>query len=248
MNKTKVDDVMTHLVATLRPDDTIEDARSLLLSNRISGAPVVREGKLVGLVSEADLVRAFSLPHGGFPFEAIDPSTFQLRGEPSRVIPGACVGDVMTRDVVSISKDASVWEAASLLDRHGLRRLPVVDDDGYVTGILARSDLVRAMARSDPALIASVRDAIGLLGLENFSGLEIACNGGRVTIGGRVDRKSRCALAIEIAALVPGVVEVSAELGWRWDDTEVTRVGEQAEPQGLRSELTATSLGNVASE
>jgi CBS domain-containing protein len=247
MNKTKVDDVMTHLVATLRPEDTIEDAGRLLVSNRISGAPVVREGKLVGLVSEADLVRAFALPHGAFPFEAIDPLTFQLQGEPSRVIPDARVGDVMSRDVISISKDASVWEAASLLDRHGYGRLPVVDGEGYVTGILARSDLVRAMARWDPDLIASVRNAVGLLGLENFSGLEIACNGGRVVIGGTADRKSRCALAIEIAALVPGVVGVSDKLGWRWDDTEVTRVGEQAEPQGLRSELTAASLGNVAS-
>jgi CBS domain-containing protein len=247
MNKIKVDDVMTHLVATLRPEDTIEDAGRLLVSNRISGAPVVREGKLVGLVSEADLVRAFALPHAGFPFEAIDPLTFQLREDATRVVPGARVKDVMSRDVVSISKDASVWEAASLLDRHGFRRLPVVDGDGYVMGILARSDLVRAMARSDPDLIASVRNAIGLLGLENFSGLEIACNGGRVSIGGRVDRKSRCALTIEIAALVPGVVEVSDELDWRWDDTELTPARAKTDAQVVRSELGA-SLAKVAPE
>jgi CBS domain-containing protein len=181
MNKIIVDDVMTHLVATLRSEDTIEDAGRLLVSNRISGAPVVQEGKLVGLVSEADLVRAFVPPHAGFPFEAIDPFTFQVRGNEWRVVPGACVRDVMSRDVVSITKDASVWEAASLLDRFGFRRLPVVDGAGYVVGILARSDLVRAMARSESDLVASVRDAIGLLGLENFSGLEIACDRGCVT-------------------------------------------------------------------
>jgi CBS domain-containing protein len=248
MNKTRVDDVMTHLVATLRPEDTIEDAGKLLASNRISGAPVVQDGKLVGLVSEADLVRAFAPPHGGFPFEAIDPLTFELRGDRSRVVLGACVRDVMSREVVSISQDASVWEAASLLDRHGFRRLPVVDGDGHVIGILARSDLVRAMARSDPDVVVSVRNAIGLLGFEFFSDLEIACNGGCVTIGGRVDRKSRCDLAIEIAAIVPGVVEVSDELDWRWDDTEVTPVLQQTDVQRLKSGPDAASLAKVAPE
>jgi CBS domain-containing protein len=248
MNKTRVDDVMTHLVATLRPEDTIEDAGRLLVSNRISGAPVVQDGKLVGLVSEADLVRAFVPPHGGFPFEAIDPVTFQLRGNKGRVVPGACVRDVMSGDVVSISKDASVWKAASLLDRYGFRRLPVVDGEGHVIGILARSDLVRAMARSDLDVIASVRSAIGLLGLGYFSGLKIACNGGCVTIGGRADRKSRCDLAIEIAAIVPGVIEVSDELDWRRDDTEVTPVLQQTDAQRLKSELGAAVLAKAAPE
>ena len=57
------------------------------------------------------------------------------------------VGDVMTRDVISVLPETSVREAASLIDRHGIRRLPVVDEEGYVVGILARADRVRAMAK-----------------------------------------------------------------------------------------------------
>lgn len=57
-----VSDVMTHLVVTLRPDDAIRRAAQRLLSDRIGGAPVVESGKLVGVLSEADLVRAYSSP------------------------------------------------------------------------------------------------------------------------------------------------------------------------------------------
>jgi CBS-domain-containing membrane protein len=55
---------------------------------------------------------------------------------------------VMTKVVVTIGANDSIWEAASLIDWHGVRRLPVIDDEGFVVGVLARSDLVRCMARS----------------------------------------------------------------------------------------------------
>jgi osmotically-inducible protein OsmY len=83
--------------------------------------------------------------------------------------------------------------------------------------------------------------------LENFSGLEIACDRGCVTVGGRVDRRSRCDLAIAIAALVSGVVEVRDELDWRWDDTELTPARAKTDAQVVRSELGA-SLAKVAPE
>jgi CBS-domain-containing membrane protein len=54
----------------------------------------------------------------------------------------------MASDVISITHDKSIWEAACLIDRHGVRRLPVLDDSGYVVGVVTRSDLVRCMARS----------------------------------------------------------------------------------------------------
>lgn len=155
MDRISVDDVMTHFVVTLRPEDTIENAVRLLVRNRISGAPVVQDGKLVGLMSEADLVQAFAPPRGRFPAVAAGSLTFLLRGAPAGHVHNVCVGDVMSRDVVSISMDASVWEAASLVDRRGFRQLPVTDGEGHVMGILTRSDLVRAMARTDPDLVGS---------------------------------------------------------------------------------------------
>ena len=150
MNELTVKDAMTHFVVTLRPSDSITEAAKRLLSNRISGAPVVEEGRLVGLVSQTDLVKAFTPSPRSGSYVALDPLMFLLvRGTPRMEGRSASsVQDVMTTDVITIGSDESIWEAASLIDRRGVRRLPVVDKDGFVIGILARSDLVRCMARS----------------------------------------------------------------------------------------------------
>jgi CBS domain-containing protein len=146
MKEIKVADVMTNLVVTFRTQDTIEEAAARLLRNRISGAPVVQQGRLVGVVSEADIVAAYTPPASRGSVVAPDPLMFLVRGIVPRSVTHTTVGDVMTTAVISISPDAGVWEAASLIDRHGVRRLPVVDDEGYVVGVLARADLVRALA------------------------------------------------------------------------------------------------------
>ena len=150
MKPLRVKEAMTHLVVTLRREDKIPDAAKRLFSNRISGAPVVENGRLVGVVSEADLAKAYAAPaRVGSPFAAPHPFMLLLvRGNPPVQVQHMTIGDVMTRDVISITLDESIWEAACLIDRHGVRRLPVVDDSGYVVGVLTRSDLVRCMARS----------------------------------------------------------------------------------------------------
>ena len=148
MDDPRVKDVMTHLVVTLRPEDTIPQAAKRLLSNRISGAPVAEGGKVVGVVSEADLVRAFMPPTDrSSPFMAPHPMMFLVRGSAPREVHNITVADVMTEKVISVRPHESIWEAASLIDRHGVRRLPVLDSDGYVIGVVTRSDLVRGMAR-----------------------------------------------------------------------------------------------------
>jgi len=237
MNDIKVSDVMTYLVVTFRTQDTIQQAARRLLSNRISGAPVVEHGRLVGVVSEADLVAAYAPPAlNGRHFVATDPLMFLLRGTMPRAIHNTTVGDVMTKDVISIAPDASVWEAASLIDRHGIRRLPVVDDEGSVVGVVARSDLVRAMARSDGDIATEVRKAIAVLGEENFVGLEVQARDGAVTISGSADRKTTHDLAVRIAAGVPGVLEVVDELGWQWDDSNIKPTSSPPNPNGIRHE------------
>ena len=152
MAEMRVRDVMTHLVVTLRPSDPLRFAAKRLAANRISGAPVVKEGKLVGVVTEADQMRAFA------PYEEGDgsilpgaPFMFLLRGAAPRLPEDLTVADAMTSDVATIRPDAPVREAAAKIDRRGIRRLPVVDEDGYVVGVIARSDIVRAMALSEEA-------------------------------------------------------------------------------------------------
>ena len=148
MNETRVKDVMTHLVVTFRPGDDITEAARRLTLNRISGGPVVVGGRLVGVVSEADILKAYVPIRRGSRFLAPHPLQVLLQQVPMRDVHGATVGAVMTTDVFSTSPDASIFEAASQIDRHGVRRLPVVDEDGYVVGVVTRSDLVRCMARA----------------------------------------------------------------------------------------------------
>lgn len=224
MNEIKVKDVMTHLVVTCRPQDTLQQAARKLLNNRISGAPVVEHGRLVGVVSEADLVTAYAPSvHRGARLIGSDPLMFLLRGTE----PLEChwtVGDIMTTEVLTVSPEATVWQAASLIDRHGVRRLPVVDADGYVVGVLARADLVRAMARGDDEAASDVRRALSVLGEESFSSLLVTALDGVVTIEGTADRRSTSTLASRIAAQVPGVLEVNNNLDWERDDSEVKPV------------------------
>ena len=158
MDDLKVRDVMTHLVVTLRGSDTVAYAASKLVADRISGAPVIEGGRVVGLVSESDLVRAYTprrARRGGL--TATHAMTFLLSGPggPNRL--DTPVAEVMTTEVITIEPDATVWEAAEALQRYGIRRLPVADQDGILLGIVARSDLIRAMAglgRSKPRVVA----------------------------------------------------------------------------------------------
>lgn len=149
MNELRVKDVMTHLVVTLRPKDSIADAAKQLLSNRISGAPVVEGGRLVGVVSEVDLMKAFMPPaRRGVRAAPFPLMVHLLRGGLPQDARYSTVDAVMTRNLVTIGQDESVWEAASKIDRHGVRRLPVVDREGFLLGVVARADLVRCMARN----------------------------------------------------------------------------------------------------
>ena len=120
-----------------------------------------------------------------------------------------------------MSPEAGVWEAARLIDRFSVRRLPVVDAENFVIGIVARSDIVRAMALSDEDIEKAVREMIAILGEENFEDLTIHVEDGVVTLDGTADRRSTKRLAVKLAAHAPGVLEIRDELGWRWDDTHV---------------------------
>jgi CBS domain-containing protein len=152
MNGLQVRDVMTHLVVTLRAHDTIQEAARRLIANRISGAPVVDQGYLTGVVSVPDLVRAYMpVTTGSVPW-ATDPLILLLQGLDRTRAHNKTVRDVMRCDVVSISPEASVWEAAATIDRHGVKRLPVIDGDGLVMGVIARSDLIRAMVSGTQGL------------------------------------------------------------------------------------------------
>jgi CBS domain-containing protein len=148
MQRTRVEDIMTCLVVRLYPSDTVYEAAARLAQNNISGAPVVREGKVIGMVTEADLMRSavMGAERGGSTMNLLG---LFLQGRISVPVTDARVSSVMSSAIVSIEPSASLAHAAYVMERHGVKRLPVTDPEGHLVGIVSRSDLLAAMARPE---------------------------------------------------------------------------------------------------
>jgi CBS domain-containing protein len=143
----KAADVMVRHVVVVGPDATVRDTAQLMLDHGISGVPVVDEGSnLVGIVSEGDLIRRTEIDtqkHRSWWLELLTPRE-QLASEFAKSH-ARKVADVMTRDVISADEDASLADVATLLEKHGIKRVPIVRD-GKVIGIVSRANLLRALA------------------------------------------------------------------------------------------------------
>jgi CBS domain-containing protein len=216
MRVTKVRDAMTSPVVRLQPTDTIHEAAGLFTDAGVSGAPVVREGRVVGMLTEWDILRVVApAAEGGGSRSLLDALTDRVhavgRGER-----GPIVADAMTRAVWTILPSASIWEAAYVMQHRGVRRLPVVDEDGRLEGLLSYTDIVRAVGRTDEEIrteIAAAVDAIAdEVGSEAVHDLDVVVEDGKVTLKGRADGRWAKRLATELAALTPGAFAVHDEV------------------------------------
>jgi CBS-domain-containing membrane protein len=140
-----VRDVMTKNVVTVAPDTDLHEAARLLSENRISGMPVIdSNNRVVGVISEADI-----LVLAGMKRE----HTFKdiLRGILGEPIPIRKTGDkvqhVMSFPPVTSMADDGVADVARILDERRIKRLPVVDDEGNLIGIVSRADIIRAIGK-----------------------------------------------------------------------------------------------------
>ena len=154
-----VADFMTREVITVAPDTSVLRAAKLMLERNISGLPVVdAAGRVVGIVSERDLLRR---PDGDGARER--PHWLQLMtehaGRPGELnhVQDRKVADVMTRDPIVVTATSSLEEACRLIEQYGIKRLPVVEGDKLV-GVIARADLVRALAKTIEGPVAARTD------------------------------------------------------------------------------------------
>jgi CBS domain-containing protein len=210
---------MTPKVVTVSPGDTLHDAAGKLAEHRVSGLPVVEDDRVVGIVSESDVVETMSETPGrrSFLSEWLQGAPWTRRDDPKPLT----VRDAMTPDPVTVSQDASVWEAADVIARRDVNRLPVVDAGGKLVGIVTRGDLVRVMGRDDASMHEDVADAIGVLGAESFQDLNIDVTDGVATLTGVADRKSTMEIAERMAQRVPGVTKVVNDLEFETDDSKI---------------------------
>lgn len=148
----KVRDAMNKNVVVAEATDSIESLLKKLAENHISGVPVVDGKKVVGIISESDVLEVLELEH-----------LFLLTPEHLEKIKDLKVKAVMRREIFAAHDDEEVEEAARTIDKKNVNRLPVFDEKENLVGIITRGDIIRAFARSlGKHLLADQKEAIVL--------------------------------------------------------------------------------------
>ncbi len=152
MEELKVRDIMQTDVLVVGPEASVRELADILAQNKISGVPVVdAEQHVIGMVSEADVIVQDADLHFPYYIQLLD-SIIYLQSvgkfeQRLRKMFGTKVADIMSREVISISPEASVHEAATLMADYKVNRLPVTEERRLL-GILTRGDIVRAIAEN----------------------------------------------------------------------------------------------------
>ena len=187
-----VRDVMSTRLIAVRPDEPLKELAGALIRNRIGGVPVTdADGHVLGIVSESDL---------------------QPTKEEAPLRPIRTAADVMTRPVITLTEDDTVTQAARILQRHRVKRAPVLRQ-GRVVGMITRSDLLRPYLRTDSEIRADVEqvllgDGLGLI----RDGLQVRVENGVVCLQGLVADGRQQAVTVRLARGVEGVIDVLDEL------------------------------------
>lgn len=153
----KIKKMMRKSVVTVSPGDTIVKVLKLFSENKISGAPVVSEGKLVGIITDSDIIANLDTHTPKVHFASSPDFLLIMAGLKSRrgmneiekemqVMKKFRVRDFMTEEVFTVGPEDTITDAARLIHEKRITRLPVLDKRGKVVGIVARQDLIRALS------------------------------------------------------------------------------------------------------
>ena len=146
-----VRDVMANDVLTFAPEDNVMDAMRTMLVRDVDGAPVVNaDGDVVGLLTTADLIVEEARVHLPTVITLLGayielPSSKKKFDHDVEKALGSTVGEVMSDAAPTLGPDDTVEYAATIMHEQGADRLPVIDDNGSLVGIVARGDIVRAI-------------------------------------------------------------------------------------------------------
>lgn len=209
--KWRVRDVMTTKVVTVTPHTSCKHIARLLHDNRVSAVPVLApDGQVAGVVSEADLL----------------PKQDQHARHRARLLPSRSAkadartaAELMTAPAITIEPDAPVGAAARLMQRHHLKRLPVVDTGGQLIGIVSRHDLLKVFLRPDDQIAAEIAGVLTAILLLDPASVAITVRDGIVTLAGKVEDSGQIQAAVKLAGDVDGVIAVTSRLTSRQADT-----------------------------
>ncbi len=210
----RVLDIMSIDVLTVAPEDSLKAAARRMVEAGVSGLPVVdTNGKLVGIITEADfLEREADKTHR----RLLD----ALMHKPDTVVEADTVGEVMSTHPVVIYPEASVTEAARVMSHHHVKRLPVVNDEGVLQGIISRGDVVTVFTRPDDVVEDEIReDIINRVLLLDADSLDVDVSDGIVVLSGCLPTRTDKRLLEEMVRRIDGVVRMESAVTFEVDDT-----------------------------
>ncbi len=214
--------LMTRDVICIGPEASLKEAARRMVEAGVSGLPVTEGGgRLVGIVSEADFVA-----------EEADRRREKRAGllrflfrEAEMATRERLVRDVMSTELITLGPDADHAEAARIMQRERIKRVPVVED-GNLVGLVSRSDIIRVFARPDREIIEEINDHIvgDILWIDPRR-VTVRCFEGNVELRGRLETKTDADLLAKLVARADGVISVANHLDWDVDNTRLETVG-----------------------
>ncbi|MFI2435909.1 CBS domain-containing protein [Streptomyces sp. NPDC018693] len=225
MKHNKVGSVMTTDVVRAEYGTPFKEVARQLGEHRISGLPVVDEDeRVIGVVSETDLM----VHQAGLP----DPYEPKRRLRLAALTPAArrqavkakarTAGQLMTAPAITVHVDDTIVEAARTMAQHRVERLPVLDEENRLVGIVTRRDLLTVFLRPDGEIRAEVIDEVLVRALWlTPRSVDVSVTDGVVTLTGQLERKSETEIAVSMTRQIDGVVAVVDKLTYRLDDARI---------------------------
>jgi CBS domain-containing protein len=214
-----VREAMTTDVVTATPETPLVDLIDMMIEHDITGVPVVDvEGRVVGVATEADLVARQAHPTAKRPRLALLAEL--IRGSHDKwwtKAAGLTTASVMSSPAHTAYENETLQTAATRMLTLGIRRLPVLDDDGRLTGILSRHDLLVVAHRTDDVIARDVESALASpLRCPEDHGVRISCVAqGVVYIEGWTHTHDDAELIFDVLRAIPGVLDVRGGIGRR---------------------------------
>jgi CBS domain-containing protein len=212
-----VRDMMTTDVVTVEASTPFKEIVARLAGRRVSAVPVVDAGgRVLGVVSEADLLLKEEHPDAEQSVPLVWTRRRRIEWDKAA---GTVAGELMTAPPVTVPPTATVADAARHMHAARVKRLPVVDEDGRLLGIVSRADLLKVFARPDDAIRLEVVDQVILRELMmDPSRFFVRVQDGVVCVEGAVERRTLVPFVVRAVQGVEGVVRVEDRLVYEVDD------------------------------
>ncbi len=222
----KARDIMSTKVVTVSPSTSVRDIAGLMVEKHVSGLPVLNDnGTLVGMVSEGDLLRR---PEIGTQkhrrrwvsfFSGVDSQAREFTKSHA-----LRAGDVMTKQVIHVSEETPLGDVVGLMEKHNIKRLPVLSD-GKLVGIVSRVDLLRALAarqvqpipppaESDATIRAAMNDVLKNEEWAMSAMVNVIVSEGVVHLWGVIDSDDQRQALRVAAENIPGVAAIEEHLSF----------------------------------